>query len=162
MADGPLDIALRVVVAALLLNFGDSALEFMLRAWIGDFDRGYGVRSELAVAVQVGKPPPERYRSVTVAGSRRNRECDRCRESLETGPPPPARAPIPGASCIPTKDRAFFNRADPSLQVPWFGSFGTLAAKALAKGLAVRPWAKMLSVTVQTTVATRVPEPVTF
>jgi small-conductance mechanosensitive channel len=38
--------------AALFLSFGDSALEFMLRVWIHDFDRGYPVRSELSVAIQ--------------------------------------------------------------------------------------------------------------
>jgi small-conductance mechanosensitive channel len=37
---------------AFFLNFGDSALEFELRAWIESFDEGYSVRSELAVAIQ--------------------------------------------------------------------------------------------------------------
>jgi small-conductance mechanosensitive channel len=37
---------------AFFLSFGDSALEFMLRAWIADFDRGYSTRSELTIAIQ--------------------------------------------------------------------------------------------------------------
>jgi small-conductance mechanosensitive channel len=37
---------------AFFLSFGDSALEFVLRAWIADFDTGYSIRSELGVAVQ--------------------------------------------------------------------------------------------------------------
>jgi small-conductance mechanosensitive channel len=37
---------------AFFMNFGDSALEFMLRAWIPDFDRGYTTRSELSIAIQ--------------------------------------------------------------------------------------------------------------
>lgn len=36
---------------AYFLNFGDSALEFTLRAWV-DFDNGYLISSELAIAVQ--------------------------------------------------------------------------------------------------------------
>ena len=36
---------------AYFLNFGDSALEFILRAWV-DFDNGYLIKSELATAVQ--------------------------------------------------------------------------------------------------------------
>ncbi len=35
---------------AYFINFGDSALEFKLRAWV-IFDDGYSIRSELAVAV---------------------------------------------------------------------------------------------------------------
>jgi len=37
---------------ALFLEFGDSALLFRLRLWIGKFDDGYPVRSDLAVAIQ--------------------------------------------------------------------------------------------------------------
>jgi small-conductance mechanosensitive channel len=37
---------------AFFLSFGDSALEFILRGWIADFNDGYAVRSELGVAVQ--------------------------------------------------------------------------------------------------------------
>jgi small-conductance mechanosensitive channel len=37
---------------AFFLNFGDSALEFVLRGWIANFDDGYQVRSDLGVAVQ--------------------------------------------------------------------------------------------------------------
>ena len=52
---------------AFFVNFGDSALEFMLRAWIADFDNGYGVRSDLGVGIQralkeadIGVPFPQR------------------------------------------------------------------------------------------------------
>jgi small-conductance mechanosensitive channel len=52
---------------AFFLNFGDSALEFILRAWIADFNDGYAIRSELSVAVQralaeagIGVPFPQR------------------------------------------------------------------------------------------------------
>ncbi len=51
---------------AFFINFGDSALEFRLWAWV-DFDGGYSIRSELAVAVQealkkagIGVPFPQR------------------------------------------------------------------------------------------------------
>ena len=37
---------------AFFLRFGDSALEFMLRTWIADFDEGFGVRSDLSVGIQ--------------------------------------------------------------------------------------------------------------
>jgi len=37
---------------AFFTGFGDSALLFLLRAWIRDFQEGYAVRSELAVAIQ--------------------------------------------------------------------------------------------------------------
>ena len=37
---------------AYFLNFGDSALEFMLRAWLETSRLGYQARSELAVAIQ--------------------------------------------------------------------------------------------------------------
>jgi small-conductance mechanosensitive channel len=37
---------------AFFTGFGDSALLFLLRAWIPDFQEGYSVRSELAVATQ--------------------------------------------------------------------------------------------------------------
>ena len=37
---------------AFFINFGDSALEFRLWAWVNNFDEGYPVRSELTVAVQ--------------------------------------------------------------------------------------------------------------
>ena len=37
---------------AYFLSFGDSALEFMLRAWIADYDQGYSTRSALSVAIQ--------------------------------------------------------------------------------------------------------------
>jgi small-conductance mechanosensitive channel len=52
---------------AFFLNFGDSALLFTIRVWIPDFNEGYGVRSELNVAVQralaeanIGVPFPQR------------------------------------------------------------------------------------------------------
>jgi small-conductance mechanosensitive channel len=38
--------------SAYFLNFGDSALEFMLRAWIPEFDEGYSIRSDITVAIQ--------------------------------------------------------------------------------------------------------------
>ena len=37
---------------ALFLGFGDSSLDFRLRVWIDNFDEGFTVRSELAVAIQ--------------------------------------------------------------------------------------------------------------
>jgi small-conductance mechanosensitive channel len=37
---------------ALFLGFGDSSLDFSLRAWIADFDEGLTIRSDLHVAVQ--------------------------------------------------------------------------------------------------------------
>lgn len=37
---------------AFFINFGDSALEFRLWAWVNNFDEGYPVRSELTVAIQ--------------------------------------------------------------------------------------------------------------
>ncbi|MBW2269326.1 MAG: mechanosensitive ion channel [Deltaproteobacteria bacterium] len=37
---------------ALFLGFGDSSLDFRLRAWIDEFDQGFAVRSALAVAIQ--------------------------------------------------------------------------------------------------------------
>ncbi len=37
---------------AFFMSFGDSALTFMLRCWISDFDQGFVARSELSVAVQ--------------------------------------------------------------------------------------------------------------
>jgi small-conductance mechanosensitive channel len=52
---------------AFFLSFGDSALTFVLRGWIPDFNDGFTVRSELAVAVQralaeagIGVPFPQR------------------------------------------------------------------------------------------------------
>jgi potassium efflux system protein len=52
---------------AYFLNFGDNALEFKLRVWVEVTDRGYSIRSELAVAVQealehagIGVPFPQR------------------------------------------------------------------------------------------------------
>jgi small-conductance mechanosensitive channel len=52
---------------AFFLSFGDSALLFLLRAWIADFDEGYRVRSELSVSIQralreagIGVPFPQR------------------------------------------------------------------------------------------------------
>ncbi len=52
---------------AFFMEFGDSSLNFLLRAWIADFDRGYIVRSELGVAIQealrqadIGVPFPQR------------------------------------------------------------------------------------------------------
>jgi small-conductance mechanosensitive channel len=52
---------------AFFLGFGDSALTFVLRGWIADFNDGYTVRSELGVAVQralaeagIGVPFPQR------------------------------------------------------------------------------------------------------
>ncbi len=51
---------------ALFMNFGDSALEFRLRAWVA-FDDGFPIRSRLAVAIQqaleqagIGVPFPQR------------------------------------------------------------------------------------------------------
>jgi small-conductance mechanosensitive channel len=37
---------------ALFLGFGDSSLNFRLRVWIDNFEEGFTVRSELAVAIQ--------------------------------------------------------------------------------------------------------------
>ena len=52
---------------AFFLSFGDSALTFVLRGWIADFNDGYAVRSALGVAVQralkeakIGVPFPQR------------------------------------------------------------------------------------------------------
>jgi potassium efflux system protein len=52
---------------AFFLSFGDSALTFVLRGWIADFNDGFSVRSELGVAVQralaeakIGVPFPQR------------------------------------------------------------------------------------------------------
>jgi small-conductance mechanosensitive channel len=52
---------------AFFLGFGDSALTFVLRGWIADFNDGYTIRSELGVAVQralaeagIGVPFPQR------------------------------------------------------------------------------------------------------
>jgi small-conductance mechanosensitive channel len=52
---------------AYFVNFGDSALEFMLRVWIETSRLGYAARSELAVAIQealeqagIGVPFPQR------------------------------------------------------------------------------------------------------
>jgi potassium efflux system protein len=49
------------------LGFGDSALTFVLRGWIADFNDGYPVRSELGVTIQralkeagIGVPFPQR------------------------------------------------------------------------------------------------------
>ncbi len=36
---------------ALFMGFGDSSLDFSLRAWIADFDKGFKVRSDLTVAI---------------------------------------------------------------------------------------------------------------
>jgi small-conductance mechanosensitive channel len=36
---------------ALFMGFGESSLDFSLRVWIADFDKGFRVRSDLAVAV---------------------------------------------------------------------------------------------------------------
>jgi len=36
---------------ALFMGFGDSSLDFSLRAWIVDFDKGFKVRSDLSVAI---------------------------------------------------------------------------------------------------------------
>jgi small-conductance mechanosensitive channel len=53
--------------AAFFMGFGDSSLDFLLRAWIPDFSEGYRVRSELAVDIQralaeagIGVPFPQR------------------------------------------------------------------------------------------------------
>jgi small-conductance mechanosensitive channel len=64
---------------AFFLSFGDSALQFVLRGWIADFDEGYAVRSELGIAVQralaeakIGVPFPQRdlhLRSVSPAAA---------------------------------------------------------------------------------------------
>jgi small-conductance mechanosensitive channel len=52
---------------AFFLGFGDSALTFVLRGWIADFNDGFAVRSELGVVVQralaeagIGVPFPQR------------------------------------------------------------------------------------------------------
>jgi small-conductance mechanosensitive channel len=52
---------------ALFVGFGDSSLDFLLRVWVGDFEGGFSVRSELAVAIQralkeaqIGVPFPQR------------------------------------------------------------------------------------------------------
>jgi potassium efflux system protein len=52
---------------AFFLDFGDSSLDFKLRAWIAHFDDGYSTRSDLAVAIQealeeagIGVPFPQR------------------------------------------------------------------------------------------------------
>jgi potassium-dependent mechanosensitive channel len=52
---------------AFFLSFGDSSLDFKLRAWIANFDDGYSTKSDLAVAVQealdeagIGVPFPQR------------------------------------------------------------------------------------------------------
>ena len=52
---------------AFFLGFGDSALTFVLRGWIADFNDGFAVRSELSVVVQralaeagIGVPFPQR------------------------------------------------------------------------------------------------------
>jgi small-conductance mechanosensitive channel len=52
---------------AFFMGFGDSSLDFLLRAWIPDFSEGYRVRSELAVEIQralaeagIGVPFPQR------------------------------------------------------------------------------------------------------
>ncbi len=52
---------------AFFLGFGDSALTFVLRGWIADFNDGFTVRSELGVVVQralaeagIGVPFPQR------------------------------------------------------------------------------------------------------
>ena len=37
---------------ALFMGFGDSSLDFRLRAWVPDFERGMWTRSDLAVAIQ--------------------------------------------------------------------------------------------------------------
>lgn len=34
------------------MGFGDSSLDFRLRAWVSDFERGMWTRSDLAVVVQ--------------------------------------------------------------------------------------------------------------
>jgi len=52
---------------AYFVDFGDSSLDFKLRVWIGHFDDGYSIRSDLAVAIQealkeadIGVPFPQR------------------------------------------------------------------------------------------------------
>jgi small-conductance mechanosensitive channel len=52
---------------AFFLNFGDSSLDFKLRAWVENFDDSYSTMSDLAVAVQealeeagIGVPFPQR------------------------------------------------------------------------------------------------------
>jgi len=52
---------------AFFTDFGDSALLFLLRTWIPDFQGGFAVRSELAVEIQralaeagIGVPFPQR------------------------------------------------------------------------------------------------------
>jgi small-conductance mechanosensitive channel len=79
---------------AFFLSFGDSALLFVLRGWIADFNDGYMVRSELGVAVQralaeaeIGVPFPQRdlhLRTVSPTA---------VSELGLTGTPPPRRVP---------------------------------------------------------------------
>lgn len=52
---------------AFFMNFGESSLDFKLRAWVGHFDDGVPTRSDLAVAIQealdeagIGVPFPQR------------------------------------------------------------------------------------------------------
>jgi small-conductance mechanosensitive channel len=52
---------------ALFVGFGASSLDFLLRAWVADFDEGYTTRSDLTVAIQralaeadIGVPFPQR------------------------------------------------------------------------------------------------------
>lgn len=58
---------------AFFINFGDSALEFRLWAWV-DFDDGYSIRSEFTVVVQealkqagIDVPFPQRDRHLVSA-----------------------------------------------------------------------------------------------
>jgi small-conductance mechanosensitive channel len=67
VADGHPDVLEIPAPRAFFLSFGDSALLFLLRGWIADFDDGFRVRSELSVAIQhalreagIGVPFPQR------------------------------------------------------------------------------------------------------
>ena len=51
MAEGHPDILDDPKPQALFQGFGDSSLNFSLRAWTPDFDRGLTIRSQLTVAV---------------------------------------------------------------------------------------------------------------
>jgi small-conductance mechanosensitive channel len=79
---------------AFFLNFGDSALEFVLRGWIADFDDGFRIRSELSVAVQralaeagISVPFPQRDLHLRTVSPTASSELGRA------DPPAPRRTP---------------------------------------------------------------------
>lgn len=64
---------------AYFVNFGDSALDFKLRAWIESYRQGFSIQSELAVAIQealdragIGVPFPQRDVHIIEAGGQAN------------------------------------------------------------------------------------------